>query len=569
MILRRLSASLGGISSVTAPVLVCPALLSLSRLQTSAAHTNPLPKMQQVQQGRSASWDVSHARFGATSDVTGPLEDIKRTEAQRKHVAGWTPIVKVLSDQRLRVAIVGRMNSGKTSLFNLLQSEPYVQGRKSIVRNEEGITRDSIEAFAVLGDVTFTAIDTPGLVGGKIVEESLRTLATADLVLFVTAVDADISLDERHLIEYLRAKQLPTFLIVNKTDLLPMGSESAVMDAYNELGLGAAIPFSARKREGMDMLETCIRPLFHIAAMRKMENDWDLEDLAMEGDETAMEEIRDRNCSDTFIRVAIVGRTSSGKSSIMNRLVGYERNRASREANTTRDAVEVPCIYKGRKLILVDTAGMSRVSFRKDKEFMDQTHKLSMKEINFAHVVIVVFDATEGHPNKYDMALLHRVATEGRPFVLCANKWDAVLDPTATAEAIDFKIKRQVQEVKYSNAVVTSAVTGLNLPLLLDHAIELYDIWNKRVRGAELTKFWRRMEKSVVIPYHVSRIGKIRQVGIRPPTFVLKLQTRSQGDPFPKALQEMLKNALVEEFNFKGVPLRLIQEAKDSHPEYI
>jgi GTP-binding protein len=303
--------------------------------------------------------------------------------------------------------------------------------------------------------------------------------------------------------------------------------------------------------------------------MKRVEQDWDMEDLAMQGDEAAMEEIRDRNVVDRCIRIAIVGRTNSGKSTLMNRLVGYERNRSSSEANTTRDAVEVPCMYKGRKLILIDTAGMSRVRFRRERDFLDQAHKLSMNEIKFAHVVIVVFDATEGHPNKYDMALLHRVASEGRPFVLCANKWDAVLDPTATAEAIDFKIKRQVQEVKYANAVVTSALTGLNLTLMLDHAVELYDTWNKRVRNAELTKFWRKMEKSVVIPYHVSRIGRISQVGIRPPTFVLKLQTRSQGDPFPKALQEMLKNAISEEFNFKGVPLRIIQEVKEAHPEYI
>jgi GTP-binding protein len=415
----------------------------------------------------------------------------------------------------------------------------------------------------------FTVIDTPGMVDGKMVEEALRTLATADLVLFVAAVDADISQDERNLIAYIRARRLPALLIVNKTDLLPAQAEEAVMAEYSSLGLGNAIPMSMRLRRGLEMLETCVTPFYHITHLKRVEQDWDMEDLAMQGDEAAMEEIRDRNVVDRCIRIAIVGRTNSGKSTLMNRLVGYERNRSSSEANTTRDAVEVPCMYKGRKLILIDTAGMSRVRFRRERDFLDQAHKLSMNEIKFAHVVIVVFDATEGHPNKYDMALLHRVASEGRPFVLCANKWDAVLDPTATAEAIDFKIKRQVQEVKYANAVVTSALTGLNLTLMLDHAVELYDTWNKRVRNAELTKFWRKMEKSVVIPYHVSRIGRISQVGIRPPTFVLKLQTRSQGDPFPKALQEMLKNAISEEFNFKGVPLRIIQEVKEAHPEYI
>lgn len=289
----------------------------------------------------------------------------------------------------------------------------------------------------------------------------------------------------------------------------------------------------------------------------------------MEGDEMAMDDIRHRNSTDRFIRVAIIGRTNSGKSSLINRLVGYERNRVSSELNTTRDAVEIPCVYKGRKLKIIDTAGATRTRFRSDREFLGRMHYLAVNEMRFAHVCIVVFDATEGHPNKYDMSLLYQVASEGRPFILCANKWDAVLDPSATAEAIDFKIKRQMKEIKYSNAVVVSAQTGMNLTLLLDQALTLYDRWNKRVKSKELTKFWRKLEKSVIIPYHVARIGRLAQVNTRPPTFRLNLQTRDDENEFPPALQEMLKSALVEEFGFQGVPIRLIQEVKDSHPDYI
>ncbi|RNC30604.1 small GTP-binding protein, partial [Trypanosoma cruzi] len=249
---------------------------------------------------------------------------------------------------------------------------------------------------------------------------------------------------------------------------------------------------------GMEMLAAVLEPLYHIHSMQKVENDWDIEDLAMQGDESAMEEIRDRNCADRFIRIALVGRTNSGKSSLINRLVGFERSRAVDEKNSTRDPVELSCIYKGRKVKLIDTAGLTRHRFRADRDFIGRIHDLSVNEIRYAHVVIVVFDATEGHPNKYDMAVLHSVAAEGRPFLLCANKWDAVLDQSATAEAIDFKIKRQVREVKYSNAVVVSAHTGLNLTLLMDQALLLYDTWNKRVRRAELTRLWRKMEKSVI-----------------------------------------------------------------------
>ncbi|KAH8609805.1 50S ribosome binding GTPase putative B Elongation factor Tu GTP binding domain [Trypanosoma vivax] len=461
------------------------------------------------------------------------------------------------------------MNSGKSSLFNILCADPTAPGRKSIVRDFNGITRDCVEGYGRLGDIHFTVIDTPGMVGGQLVEETFRTVETADAVLLMTAVDEDILQEERDLIEYLHRKHMPVVLIVNKMDLVPLAEEERVLEQYNTLGLGGAIPFSARQMSGLEMLSAVLEPLYHVQFMNKVENDWDIEDLAMQGDEGAMEEIRDRNCSDRFIRVAIVGRTNSGKSSLLNRLVGFERNRTTEERNSTRDAVELPCIYKGRKIKLIDTAGLSRHRYRVDREFIGRIHELTVNEIRFAHVVIVVFDATEGHPNKYDMAVLHAVAAEGRPFLLCANKWDAVLDQSATAEAIDFKIKRQIREIKYSSAVVVSAHTGLNLTLLLDQVLELYDKWNKRVRRAELTRLWRKMEKSVIIPYHVARVGRITQVNTRPPTFLLQLQTKNDANTLPRAMQEMMKNTLVEEFDFRGVPIRLIQEVKDSNPDYI
>lgn len=532
--------------------------------------TNALPRRRQISRGLHFDWRAEVRRSGsALNDISPAMEDAARTDEQRRRVAGWIPVVKTLGDQKLRVAIVGRMNSGKSSLFNLLCQDPSVPARKNIVKDFNGVTRDCVEAHAVLDDLHFTIIDTPGLVGGRLVEEAFRTIETADAAIFVAAVDEDISAEEHDLIQYLAAKKMPTCLLVNKMDLVPEEQEELVLEEYNKLGLGSAIPFSARKREGLEMLSAVVEPLHHLHAMRKVENDWDIEDLAMSGDEAAMEEIRDRNCTDRYIRVAIVGRTNSGKTSLINRLVGYERNRAADETNTTRDPIEIPCMYKGKKLRLIDTAGLARQRFRTDREFIERLHSLTLSEIRYAHVVIVVFDATEGHPNKYDMSILHRIAQEGRPFVLCANKWDAVLDQSATAEAIDFKIKRQVQEVKYSNAVVVSAHTGMNLTLLMDQVLELYDTWNKRVRRSELTKFWRKLEKSVVIPYHVARVGRITQINTRPPTFLLQLQTKKEENELPKSLQEMMKNAIVEEFGFRGVPLRLVQEVKDSNPDYI
>ncbi|CCW64091.1 unnamed protein product [Phytomonas sp. EM1] len=534
------------------------------------ASRNELPRRRQIAPGYHFNWRDEVKRSGSPlNDISPAMGDLSRTEEHRQRVAGWTPVVKLLSDQRLRVAIIGRMNGGKSSLFNLLCRDPTVPKRKNIVKDFEGITRDSVEGYAVLNDMHFTVIDTPGFVNGSIVEESFRTIETADAIIFVAAVDQDITDEEYRLAQFIALKQVPAFLVVNKMDLVPMEREEEVLESYRELSMGNAIPLSTRRREGLDLIAAVIEPLYHIHTMYKVENDWDIEDLAMQGDESAMEEIQERNCTDRFIRVAIVGRTNSGKTSLINRLLGFERNRAAEEANTTRDPIELPCMYKGRKLKLIDTAGLTRHRYQVDREFLSRLHELTINEIRYAHVVVVVFDATEGHPNKYDMAILHRAAEEGRPFVLCANKWDAVLDQAATAEAVDFKIKRQAREVKYGSAVVVSARDGLNLTLLLDHAVGLYDRWNRHIGRGDLTRFWRRMERSVIIPHHVSRIGRITQVNTRPPTFRLQLQTKDDGNLLPKAMQEMLKNALIEEYDFKGVPIRLIQDVRDSNPDYI
>lgn len=519
----------------------------------------------------SFNWRDEVKRSGSILNSISPaLAERCRTEEDRRRVASWAPFVKVIADQKLRVAIVGRMNSGKSSLFNLLCDEPTVPHRKNIVKNFDGITRDAVERSATLNGMSFTVMDTPGLVDGKIVEEAFRTIETADVAIMVAAVDAEpLSDGEFQLAHFLQIKKIPSFLVVNKVDLLPLDAEAGVLSEWAMLGMGAPLPVSSRRKVGLDLIAAALEPLYHVHHMIATETDWDLENAARQGDESAMEEIRDRNLTDRFIRVAVVGCTNAGKSSLFNRLVGFERTRASEEKNTTRDPVEVACMYKGRKMKLIDTAGLTRQRFRSERDFLGRLHDLSINEIRYAHVVIVVFDATEGHPNKYNMAMLHRVAAEGRPFLLCANKWDAVLDHSATAEAIDFKIKRQVREVKYANAVVVSATTGLNLSLLLDQVLHLYDTWNKRIQGSELTKFWRKLEKSVIIPHHVARVGRVIQINVRPPTFLLQLQTKDEQNYLSKALQEMMKNALVEEFGFHGVPIRLIQQVRDSNPDYI
>lgn len=538
------------------------------RVSTRNTSVTPLPQVKQVLPHIvSNEWESSSRAH--KGNPTPAMPDLRRSEEHRRRVADWKPIVKVAQDARLRVAIVGRPNAGKSSLFNALSVEHVGPKRDQVVKNTEGMTRDAVESLARLDDMDFTVIDTPGLIGGKLVEEAMNTLATADAAIIVAGADTDISQEERQLAAFLSARRVPTFLVVNKADLIPEDNYDAVLEEFTALGVGNAIPISLHRKDGLESIAAAIRPLFHVHTMRRIENEWAIEDLAMEGDEGAMEEVRDRNTTDRSIRIAIIGRTQSGKSSLLNRLVGFERSRAADEADTTRDAIEIPCTYKGRKLCLIDTAGFKRIKSRRYSEFHSEIYQQSMAAVRFADVVIVVFDATEGHPSNFDMSLLHMAKDEGRPFIIAANKWDAVLDPGATAEAIDFKVKRQDEEIQYTTAVVCSAASALNLTLLLDQTLEHYDRWNKKIRTSDLTRFWRRFEKSVIIPTRTSRVGRLVQSKARPPTFILQLQTKDDGERFDTSMERMVKNALTEEFNLKGVPIRLIQDFKDSHPDFI
>lgn len=547
--------------------------VQLTYLSSTSADVklNALPRRPQLISGKSFNWREEAARSGSVlNDISAAMLNRSRSSEETRRVASWKPVVKVLPDHKFRVALIGCMNSGKTSLYNLLlrfNSSPV--HKKSITNEVGGMTRDAVEGSGKLQDMDFTLIDSPGFVSGGLVEESVRSVETADIVLVVAAADKPPSADEINVSRLLKDRGIPSILVLNKMDLIPSDAEEFLLNEWRAADLGNALPISIRRCDGLDLLAAAIQPFFFIHKMHQTASDWDTEDAAMEGDESAMEEIRNRNSTETPIRVAFIGRTNAGKSSLINRLVGYERVRSSDKANTTRDPVEVSCVFNGRKLKLIDTPGLTRQRYRADREFLGRLHQLAINEVRCAHVVVIVFDATEGHPNKYDMSLIHTAASEGRPFLLCGNKWDAVLDQSAAAEAIDFKVKRQVKEVKYATAVVVSAETALNLPLLLEQVLLLYDTWNKRVRQAQLTKFWRKMEKSVIIPHHVTRVGRVTQVAVRPPTFLLQLQSRKESNHLPIAVQEMMKNALVEEFGFQGVPLRLVQKAKDSHPDYI
>lgn len=532
-----------------------------------------IPQAPQAPSDLAKTWEEARLRdkHRVVQDAERELEASVHTEERLRAMAEWKPVVRVLPDQRLRVALLGAVNTGKTTLYNCLTCPTYGRyGRKpSVAGAHDALTRDAVETVANFDGMVFTIIDTPGVFNGAIVEEAKRSLQTADLVLFVVSAAAThITADEYALAEMLRAQNVPSVLVINKRDAVGDTELPDVVEAFRHLGLGRGVCISAASRvTGFDALAEVVRPLYNRSIERRIRADWALEDTAATGDEDAMDEVRTRNSTDPFIRVAFVGAPNTGKSSLLNRLVGFDRSRAANVAMTTRDAIEVPCMYRGRKLRLLDTGGLLRSRYSRTSDLTRAVHNATMQAIKFAHVVVVVIDATDGHPTDMDMAMMHHSIDEGRGVVMCANKWDAVMDHLATAEAIDYKLKKQISEVRRTQAVVASAQEGTNLTLLLDQVLETYDTWSKKVSGAELTRFWRRYERSVVIPHHVSRVMRISQVGVRPPTFRLFLGTRDEEAKLNTLQLHTLRNAIAEEFDFSGVPLRFIQTVKEAHPD--
>eukprot|EP00759_Apiculatamorpha_spiralis_P052935 PhF_6_TR6063/c0_g1_i2/m.8791/K03977/engA, der; GTPase len=509
----------------------------------------------------SSSWQKLMERsFGRPAERAPPLGN---ESTPKEHTSiPIQPLVLPILDNRLRVAVVGAMNVGKSTLFNMLVYERIPSYH--FVANAEGITRDAVEAHAKLGDIEFTAIDTPGLVDGSMIHEAHSLLQSSDVAIIVMSAEFGIRDEERKIAEIITKYKLPAILVVNKMDMVNYSDQTPESE-YDDLMLGEPIRMSLKTKQGTDELYQAIKPHFEIGIIRRTQEDWALEDAAMSGDEESLAQVQQRNSLDKYIRIAMIGRPNSGKSSLFNRITGMDRSREAPFSGTTRDAVEVKCVYKGHKFKFVDTPGFLRIRSFRGQPFNEQLWKRTRSIIRFSHVCVIVIDSTEGCPAKGDLIMGYRCIDEGKAMTFAANKWDLVGDSMSTAEAIDYKLKKQLHEVKYCSAVAVSAHTGQNLELLLDHVITLFETWNKRISTSRLTSFWRRLEKTVTIPHHVSRVRKLEQINVRPPTFMLHLQTRDDRKKLSPAYENMVRNAIVEEFGFQGVPIRIFQSVKDAH----
>ncbi len=433
------------------------------------------------------------------------------------------------------VAIIGRPNVGKSTLFNRLSGK-----RLALVDDMPGVTRDRREADATLAGAAFRVIDTAGLedvhdssLEARMRAQTQQAVRDADVVLFVIDSREGVSALDKLVAEDLRKQKTPIIVVANKAE--GRAGIPGIGEAYS-LGFGAPIAISAEHGEGLGDLFDALAP--YIDAPRYD----DPED--------------DEEKGSGRIHVAIVGRPNAGKSTLMNALLGEERVLTAPEAGTTRDSIAVDFEHAGRPLRLIDTAGMrrrARVSERVEQMAVDD----ALRAIRLAHVVILMLDA-EAVLDKQDLTIARWVLEEGRALIIAVNKWDAVKDRKASQQRLSDRLQTSLPQVLGIPTVTISALRGQRLDVLLDEVLKIYDVWNTRVSTGGLNRWLEAMREAHQPPLAQGRTNKMRyitQVKARPPTFALFL---SQPGELPDSYQRYLVNGLREPFGLKGVPIRLL-----------
>jgi GTP-binding protein len=445
------------------------------------------------------------------------------------------------------VAIVGRPNVGKSTLFNRL-----VGKRLALVDDQPGVTRDRREGRARLGDLEFTVIDTAGLeeavpesLTGRMQEQTEAALAAADAILFLVDARAGAMPEDRVFANLVRRSGKPSIVVANKCE--SRAGAAGVLEAY-ELGLGEPVAISAEHGEGLSDLYDALCVALPDATAPAEDEDAD--------DESGAEEPAEQRP----IRIAVVGRPNSGKSTLINRLLGEERLLTGPEAGITRDAIAVEVEWHGRHFRVHDTAGMRRRSRIEEK-----LEKLSVADalnaIRFAEVVVVLMDA-ERPFEEQDLRIADLVEREGRALVIGMNKWDLVERQPGAMGKLREETDHWLPQVKGVPAIAVSGLTGEGLDRLMQAVVDAHAVWNKRVGTSALNR-WLADVASSHPPPAVSgrriRLDYVTQPKSRPPSFVLFM---SRSDALPDAYRRYLVNSLRESFDLPGTPIRLTLREK-------
>ena len=445
----------------------------------------------------------------------------------------------------LTVAIVGRPNVGKSTLFNRL-----VGKRQALVDDTPGVTRDRRDGEGRLADLRFSVIDTAGLedVTDDSLESRMRTqteaaVELADVALLLIDARAGVTPLDAHFARWLRTLGGRTIVIANKCE--GGAGQPGYIEAFG-LGLGDPLPLSAEHAEGLSDLYDALKELTEQVA-----------EVAAEAGEAPpdTEAGDDAEYHGGPLRLAIIGRPNVGKSTLVNRLLDEDRMVTGPEAGITRDSIAIPWRWRDRDILLADTAGLRRKA-RIQRRLEKLSTADSLRTIRFAHVVVMLEDAATVM-ERQDLALSRLVIDEGRALVIAINKWDAAEDRRAVLARVRDRLLTSLPQARGVPVVTLSAKTGRGVEKLMPAVLKAHDIWNTRVSTGELNRWLAALLEHHPPPLAAGRRIRIRymtQVKARPPTFVA---FTSRPDALPASYARYLVNGLRDTFGLEGVPIRL------------
>ena len=431
----------------------------------------------------------------------------------------------------ITVAIVGRPNTGKSTLFNRL-----VGKRLAIVDDAAGVTRDRREGNGSLGDLNFRIIDTAGFDGialknlaGRMEQQTKRAVAECDVVLMLIDARAGINPLDRFFAKWLRGQPAATILIANKCE--GGGGDSGRLEAF-ELGLGDPLAISAEHGEGLSALYTALQPIFDNASKAN------------------------KPATPPQLQVAIVGRPNTGKSTLVNQLLKNDRMLTGPEAGITRDSIGIEWQYQGRSLKLIDTAGLRRKA-RVEAKLEKLSALDTLRAIRYAQVVVVLLDG-QRPVERQDITIARQVAAEGRALIFAVNKCDLLVSTKNTKQMLEQRLESSLAQVRGVPIVTLSALTGSGIRELMKAVFSIYQIWNRRVTTAQLNTWLAGMVEIHPPPLASSgrrtKLRYITQIKSRPPTFAIWVSR-------PKNIAESYKRYLIsglrESFGLCGVPIRM------------
>jgi len=474
------------------------------------------------------------------------------------------------------VALIGRPNVGKSTLFNRL-----IGKKTAIVDNRPGVTRDRREGTCLFQDTSIRIFDTAGYeeekgesLESRMQQQTKIAVREADLCLFIADAREGITPMDALLGRYLRKAGAKILLVANKTEGFNTQSSLSEME---KLGFGEALAISAEHGENIMHLmqvissyidksliennkETTVKQAIAYSTPQQIEEAAETgRDLVWRDSEGSVRVGYDRP-----LRVSVIGRPNAGKSTLINHILGEERLLTGPEAGITRDSIAVDINMEGRLVRLFDTAGM-----RKKSNVVEKIEKLSVADtlhaIQYSEVVVILLDLETAF-EKQDLKIIEHVVQEGRAIVIAVNKWDLCEDPSVTAQILREKCHRLVPQIKGVPIIFISGLSGRNISKLFDAVFEIYEHWNGRIPTAQLNTWLEQMTAAHPAPLVKGKRLKLKfmtQAKTRPPTFIA---FTTRPDHLPDSYRRYLVNGLREDFDFPGTPIRF--ELRKRHNPY-